>query len=317
MQIQLGVVMDPIRSIKIAKDSTFAMLLEAQERGWAVWYMELDDMFLTDGRPRARMQRVEVFEDEQRWYRLSDPKTESLSVLDAILMRKDPPFNMEYIYSTYILERAENEGVLVANKPSALRDINEKMFTAWFAQCTPPTLVTRRYQDVKDFMREHDDIIVKPLHGMGGASVFRVTSSDPNLNVILETLTDHQTRFAMVQRFIPEISAGDKRVLLINGEPTPYALARVPAPGENRGNLAVGAKGVGRPLSERDRWICGQVGPVLKDMGVLFSGLDIIGDYLTEINVTSPTGIRELDAIYEMNISASLLDAIEQRLGKG
>lgn len=306
--------MDPIGSIKIAKDTTFAMLLEAQSRGWPVYYMRLDDLFLRDGRPFARMRRLELFEDENKWYRLSAVETAPLSQVNAILMRKDPPFNMEYIYATYVLERAEIDGVLVVNKPRALRDINEKMFTAWFPECAPPTLVTRDYADVKDFLGEYGDIIIKPLEGMGGASVFRVSSTDPNLNVILETLTAHQTRYAMVQRFIPDISDGDKRVLLINGQPIPYALARIPAPGETRGNLAAGAKGVGRPLSERDNWICRQVGPVLKEMGVLFSGLDIIGDYLTEINVTSPTGVRELDTIYNLNISSDLLDVIEDRL---
>ena len=314
MTIQIGVVMDPIGSIKIAKDSTFAMLLEAQNREWRIQYMELNDLFLSDGKPYARMREVEVFQDFESWHRLSPESTKPLSSLDVILMRKDPPFNMEYVYTSYLLERAESEGVLVVNKPQALRDANEKVYTAWFSQCTPPTLVTREYQDIRSFLQQHDDIILKPLEGMGGASVFRVSSTDPNLNVVMETLTNNQTKFCMAQRFIPEITEGDKRVLVIDGEPTPFSLARIPAPGETRGNLAVGAKGIGKDLSERDRWICEQVGPTLKNAGILFAGLDIIGDYLTEINVTSPTGIRELDAIYKVNISGLLFDAIEKKL---
>ena len=311
MTIQLGVVMDPIGSIKVSKDSTFAMLLEAQSRDWSIHYIELNGIFLIDGVAHARTSEIELYADDIDWYRLGKQSTVPLSQLDAILMRKDPPFNMEYIYCTYILERAETEGTLVVNKPRALRDANEKMFTAWFPQCAPPTLVTREYQDIRAFMDRHGDTILKPLEGMGGASVFRVSESDPNLSVIMEDLTRHQTRYIMAQRFIEEITEGDKRVLMINGEPFPYALARVPAPGELRGNLAAGAKGVGKTLSERDLWICGQVGPVLKEKGIVFSGLDIIGDYLTEINVTSPTGIRELDRIYDENIAEKLLDAIE------
>lgn len=314
MTIQLGVVMDPIGSIKISKDSTFAMLLEAQARRWCIQYMELNDLFLLDDTPFARMCELELFEDHNRWHNLSATQTKALSELDVILMRKDPPFDMEYVYSSYLLERAESEGALVVNKPQALRDANEKMFTVWFPQCTPPTLVTREYQDIRTFLEKHQDIILKPLDGMGGASVFRVSATDLNVNVIMETLTEHQTKFVMAQYFIPEISAGDKRVLVINGEPLPYSLARIPAPGETRGNLAAGAKGVGKPLSDRDRWICQQVGPRLKELGILFAGLDIIGDYLTEINVTSPTGIRELDTIYKANISSHLLDVIEDRL---
>ena len=314
MTIQLGVVMDPIGSIKISKDSTFAMLLEAQARQWCIQYMELNDLYLLDEKPFARMRKLELIEDANKWHNLATIETKALSDLDVILMRKDPPFNMQYVYSTYLLELAENEGVLVVNKPRSLRDANEKMFTAWFPQCTPPTLVTREYQDIRTFLQQHQNVILKPLGGMGGESVFKVSASDPNVNVIMETLTDNQTRFVMAQRFIEEISDGDKRVLMIDGEPMPYSLARIPAPGETRGNLAVGAKGVGKPLSDRDQWICQQVGPQLKEIGVLFAGLDIIGDYLTEINVTSPTGVRELDTIYKDNISGRLLDVIENEL---
>jgi glutathione synthase len=229
-------------------------------------------------------------------------------------MRKDPPFDMEYIYATYLLERAEAAGVLVVNKPQALRDANEKIFATWFPECTPPTLVTRRADDILTFLKEHADIILKPLDGMGGASVFRLRDDDPNINVITETLTGHDSRFVMAQRFIREIQEGDKRILMIDGEPIPYALARIPAPGETRANLAAGGQGVGVALNEHDRWICQQVGPVLRDKGLLFAGLDVIGDYLTEINVTSPTCVRELDALYDLNISATLLDCIEARL---
>jgi len=311
MTVRLGVVMDPVESVNTVKDSTYAMLREAQKRRWGIEYMEMNDLYLSDGVARARTRRLEFRFDREPWYGLSEVNDTDLSQLDAILMRKDPPFDTEYIYSSYILERAEIGGALVVNKPQALRDANEKMFTAWFPQCAPPTLVTREYQDIRAFMDRHGDTILKPLEGMGGASVFRVSETDPNLSVIMEDLTRHQTRYIMAQRFIEEITEGDKRVLMINGEPVPYALARVPAPGELRGNLAAGAKGVGKTLSERDLWICGQVGPVLKEKGIVFSGLDIIGDYLTEINVTSPTGIRELDRIYDENIAGKLLDAIE------
>ncbi len=311
---RLGVVMDPIGSINIKKDSTFAMLLEAQARGWELHYMELGDLFLRDGVAFARRRSLKVFEDSSRWFEFGPETTSVLSELDVILMRKDPPFDMEYVYATYLLERAEAAGVLVVNKPRSLRDANEKLFTAWFPQCTPPTLVARRAALIRDFLAEHQDIILKPLDGMGGASVFRLRREDPNVNVVLETLTHKETRYAMAQRFIPEITQGDKRILMIDGEPIPFALARIPAAGETRGNLAAGGTGVGAPLSERDRWICREVGPVLRERGLLFVGLDVIGDYLTEINVTSPTCIRELDKLYGLHISAQLLDVIANRL---
>ena len=313
MTLRLGVVMDPIGSIKINKDSTFAMLLEAQARGWPIRYMEEHDLFLRDGELFARQRLLKLFDNAGRWFEWGEESTESLSALDVILMRKDPPFDMEYIYTTYLLERAEDAGVLVVNKPRSLRDANEKLFTAWFPQCTPPTLVTRSAAHIRGFLAEHGDIILKPLGGMGGESVFRLRRGDPNTSVALETLTADETRFAMAQRFIPEIAQGDKRILLVDGEPIPYALARIPAEGETRGNLAAGATGVGVPLSERDRWICTQVGPVLREKGLLFVGLDVIGDYLTEINVTSPTCIRELDRLYGLHISAGLMDAIAAR----
>jgi len=311
---RLGVVMDPIGSINIKKDSTFAMLLEAQARGWEIHYMELGDLFLRDGTACARRRSLKVSDDPGHWFDFGPEAIGALSELDVILMRKDPPFDMEYVYATYLLERAEAAGVLVVNRPRSLRDANEKLFTAWFPQCTPPTLVTRRAALIRDFLAEHQDIILKPLEGMGGASVFRLRREDPNVNVVLETLTHKETRYAMAQRFLPEITQGDKRILMIEGEPIPYALARIPAVGETRGNLAAGGTGVGVPLSDRDRWICREVGPVLRERGLLFVGLDVIGDYLTEINVTSPTCIRELDKLYGLHISAQLLDGIANRL---
>lgn len=316
MTIELGVVMDPIGAIQVYKDSTYAMLLEAQARGWRLHYMEMNDLSLRDGEPYARSRPLTLFTDEHRWFELGLEAHTPLSGLDVILMRKDPPFDLEYIYATYILERAEQHGVLVVNRPRALRDANEKMYTAWFPQCTPPTLVTREYADLRAFLEEHGDIILKPLEGMGGASIFRVTGQDPNFSVIMEVLTQHRGRYVMAQRYIPEIRDGDKRVLIVDGEPLPWVLARVPAPGELRGNLAAGAAGVGRDIGERERWIAGQVGPALKESGVLLAGLDIIGDYLTEINITSPTCIRELDAHFSVNISGRVMDAIEARLDR-
>lgn len=311
--MRIGFVMDPIGSITIKKDSTFAMLLAAQARGWSLRYMELNDLFMRDGVTHARTQAVSVREDPKDWYDLSDEEIVPLRSLDVVLMRKDPPFNMEYVYASYMLERAEDSGLLVINKPRSLRDANEKMFTAWFPQCCPPTLVSRDSRRLKEFLSEQKDIVVKPLDGMGGASIFRLGLGDSNVNVIFETLTRHGTRFAMAQRFIADISKGDKRILLIDGEPVPHALARVPAEGDLRGNLAAGAKGVGAELSQRDRWICAQVGPELKRRGLLFVGLDVIGDFLTEINVTSPTCIRELDALYGLDIAGKLMDLIERK----
>ncbi len=315
--IKLGVVMDPMASINAKKDSTLAMLLEAQSREWQLFYMEQGDLFLRDGTAYARMRELSVQEDLYHWFDLADEaQARPLAELDVILMRKDPPFDMEYIYTTYLLENAEAEGVLVVNKPQSLRDVNEKVYTTWFPQCCTPTLVSRNADQLRDFLFEHGDIILKPLDAMGGASVFRVREEDPNINVIIETLTRRETRFIMAQRYIPEISAGDKRILLIDGRPVPFALARIAAPGETRANLAAGGRGEGVSLNERDLWICEQVGPILREKGLIFVGLDVIGDYLTEINVTSPTCIRELDAIYDLNISGWLMDCIETRLAE-
>ena len=312
--IKLGVVMDPIGSINPKKDSTLAMLIEAQARGWQIMYMEQHDLFLKDNRAFAHMRRLKVSADLHDWFELSDGHQQPLGGLDIILMRKDPPFDVEYIYTTYLLDHAEKDGALVVNKPLALRNANEKLSTTWFPQCTAPNLVTRNAHQIKSFIAEHGDIILKPLSGMGGESIFRVQKHEPNINVIIEVMTDRGQKFVMAQRYIPEISEGDKRILLIDGEPVPYALARIAAPGETRANLAAGGTGVGVPLTRRDQWICQQVGLTLRDMGLLFVGLDVIGDYLTEINVTSPTCIRELDALYGLNISALLMDKIEARL---
>ncbi|BCX87702.1 glutathione synthase [Methylomarinovum tepidoasis] len=313
-RIKLGIVMDPIQNINIHKDSSFAMLLEAQARGWELEYMELGDLYLRDGRTFARMRRLVLRRDSQRWYAFEGETVQSLDCLDVILMRKDPPFDQEYIYATYLLECAEQKGVLVVNKPQSLRDANEKLFTAWFPQCCAPTLVARDPQRFRAFLAEQGEIILKPLDGMGGASIFYLHPEDPNVSVILETMTRHGSRFVMAQRYLPEIKDGDKRILLIDGEPVPYALARIPARGELRGNLAAGGRAEGRPLSERDRWICNQVGPELRRRGLIFAGIDVIGDYLTEINVTSPTCIQELDKLFGLNISAQLMNEIEARL---
>jgi glutathione synthase len=316
MEREIGVVMDPIGSIKIAKDSTFAMMLAAKNRGWRVQYMELSDLFMTGDRSRARMREVEVVDDSGGWYRFISEQTRPLDSLSVVLMRKDPPFDMEYIYATYLLEQAQRRGTRVVNDPQSLRDANEKVFTVQFPQCCPPTLITRSSMDIEKFLGEHEDIILKPLGGMGGFSIFRVTAGDPNFNVIVESLTGYGERFCMAQRFIPEIADGDKRILLVDGEPVPYALARIPRPGETRGNLAAGGTGVGRPLSERDRWIAAEVGPELRRRGIVFAGLDVIGDYLTEINVTSPTCIRELDSQFGLDIAADLMVRLEEGLGE-
>lgn len=314
MTIKFGMVMDPIGRININKDTSFAMLLEAQARGWELHYMELNDLFLSNGQAYARTRKLKVQRDPDLWHRFSDSQEIALAELDVIIMRKDPPFNSEYIYATYILEQAERQGVYVVNKPQSLRDANEKMYTAWFPQCCTDTLVARDPQKIRDFLAKHKEIILKPLDGMGGASIFYVRENDPNLSVILETMTDHANRFIMAQQYLPAVKDGDKRILVINGEPVPYCLARIPASGESRGNLAAGGKGEGRELSTRDRWIAEQVGPTLREKGLIFVGLDVIGDYLTEVNVTSPTCVQELDKQFGINISALLMDHIEQRL---
>lgn len=314
MTIHIGIVMDPIGSIKVHKDSSFAMLLAAQSRGWQLLYMEQSDLYLRDGRVFATMRQLHVSDDKGDWFQCSPPQERPVSELDVVLMRKDPPMDMEYLYTTYFLEDAERHGALVVNRPASLRDCNEKLFTGWFPQCCAPSLVSRDAARLRAFVTEYHDVVLKPLDAMGGASVFRVRQSDPNISVILETLTAMGKRTAMAQKFIPEIASGDKRILMVDGEPVPYALARIPAQGETRGNLAAGGRGEGVELSERDYWICAQVAPELRRRGLMFVGLDVIGDYLTEINVTSPTCIRELDAIYGLDIAGQLMDCIEKKL---
>ncbi|HEY4342648.1 MAG TPA: glutathione synthase [Steroidobacteraceae bacterium] len=313
--IRLAVVMDPIAGIKYAKDSTLAMLLAAQSRGFELHYLEQQDLFLRDGIAMGHARPLSVRADAAGWFTLGERNTRPLGQFDVILMRKDPPFDMEFIHTSYILGRAEEQGTLVANRPQGLRDMNEKVYTAWFPQCCAPTLITRSMSDMADFAREHGKIVAKPLDGMGGRSIFVTELADKNSRVIFETLTAQGTRYAMVQRYLPEIVAtGDSRVLLVDGEPVPYALARIPAADDNRGNLAAGAQGVGRPLNDRDRWLAAQIGPTLAARGMLFVGLDVIGGFVTEINVTSPTGIRELDKQFHIDIGDLLMQAIERRL---
>ncbi|GBE08804.1 glutathione synthetase [bacterium BMS3Bbin11] len=312
--IVIGVIMDPIEQINIVKDSTWAMILAAQKRGWQVRYMQQTDLFTSDGITYTESRAVKLLPGQDPWLELSPANTHKLSECSAILMRKDPPFDLEYIYTTYMLELIEQQGTLVVNKPQSLRDCNEKFFTTSFPLCAPPTLVTRSADRLRQFIRQHEDCIFKPLDGMGGSSIFRVQADDPNKGVIIETLTQKGATSIMAQRFIAEIREGDKRILMVNGNPAPYALARIPLAGETRGNLAAGGIGKGIALSDRDYWICEQVGPVLKEKGILFAGLDVIGDYLTEINVTSPTCIRELDKQFGLDIAGDLMDAIELRL---
>ncbi len=316
MHVRLGIVMDPIDRISFKKDSSLAMLLSAQSRGWSLFYMEQQDLYQLAGQARARMRSLQVFDNPQHWFELGDEIDEPLSDLTVILMRKDPPFDNEFVYSTYLLEQAEAAGSLVVNSPQSLRDCNEKLFATMFPQCTPATLVSRRPDILREFAKQQRDIILKPLDGMGGSSIFRHREDDPNLSVILETLTAHGTQQIMAQQYLPAIKDGDKRILMIDGEPVPYCLARIPAAGETRGNLAAGGRGEARPLTDKDRWIAEQVGPELRKRGLLFVGLDVIGEHLTEINVTSPTCIREIDNAFDTKIGDQLMDAIARKLAE-
>ncbi len=311
MTIKIAVIMDPIESIHTYKDSTFAMLLEAQRRSWSIYYIRPNSLYVLDGRPFAPAASLSVKDLSQNWYQLEDYADIELSEFNVILMRKDPPFNMEYIYTTYILELAQQAGTLVVNDPKALRNMNEKFSIVNFPNCCTPTLVTCDRQRINKFTNEHGDVVVKPMDAMGGESIFRISPDDTNKNSIIDQITDKGTTTIMVQRFIPKISQGDKRILIINGEPIDYAFARVPASGEFRGNLAAGGSGHGVPLSDKDRQICTEIKTTLVDNGILFAGIDVIGTYLTEINITSPTCIRELDAQYNLNISGILFDHIE------
>lgn len=307
---KLGMLMDPIKQIHVEKDTSFAILLAAQARGWENYYLEPQSIWLQDGICWGRMQKITVQDDPVNWFQLEDPIEQPLVDLDIFFMRKDPPFTMQYVYLTYLLEQAQHQGLTVINNPVSLRDANEKLFTAWFPQCCPKTLVTSQMDLIKEFVRNEKIAIIKPLDGMGGHSVFKASAQDPNLSVIIETLTDQGRRLVMAQHFIDKIREGDKRILLINGEPVPFALARIPHKHDFRGNLAAGAIGEGRELTERDFWICEQVGPTLREKGLIFVGLDVIGDYLTEINVTSPTCVRELDRLFQLDIAGQLLDSV-------
>ena len=311
---KLGIVMDPISAIDPKKDSSLAMLIEADKRDYEIYYMEQKDLKLIDGCATAQATIIEIFDDQKKWYKSKSNVSIDLKELNIILMRKDPPFDMEYIYTTYVLDKAEEDGVLIVNKPQSLRDMNEKVYTAWFPECTPSTLISRSMAEIKLFLGQHKKIVVKPLDGMGGKSIFVVDENDGNANVIIETLTNYGKCSAMAQVFIPEIKDGDKRILLIDGKPVPYALARIPSKDDNRGNLVMGAVGEGRNLTERDKLICSKISETLKKKGILFCGIDVIGDYLTEINSTSPTGIRELDSIYNLNIASDLFDVLEKKI---
>ena len=312
--LKIGIVMDPIESITPYKDSSLAMLLEAARRDAEIHYFQQRDLRLLGGRAVGESTILGVRDDDSDWFTLGATQEIDLGDLDVVLMRKDPPFDMEYVYTTYILDRARDAGALVVNHPQALRDMNEKAYTAWFPECTPLTLITRSVEEMRSFLAEQQHIVAKPLDGMGGKSIFAIKKGDKNANVIFETLTDDGRKFAMAQVFVPEIRDGDKRILLIDGEAVPFSLARIPSGDDHRGNLVMGATGVGQPLSDADKAICERVGPALRDAGVVFAGIDVIGDYLTEVNVTSPTGIRELDKQFDLNIAGLMFDAIEKRL---
>lgn len=311
MTTKLAVVMDPIAAIHYKKDTTLALLLEAKKRGWQLSYLEQKDLYVKDGIAWGLTRPLSVYEDPNKWYDLGEQQPHPLSTFDVILMRKDPPFDMEYIYTTYILEFAKNQGVRVINDPQSLRDANEKLFAQWFPECMPPTLVSKSHSLLRGFVLEHQDVVLKPLNSMGGGSIFRLTAKDYNINVAIEVLTNNGQCHIMAQRFLPEISQGDKRIFLINGQPIPYALARLPAPGEIRGNLVAGGHAQGVPLNKRDYWLCEQIGETLKQKGLFFVGLDVIGDSITEINVTSPTCVRELQSFYDVDVCGKFFDALE------
>ena len=314
MTIRLGVVMDPIEQINYKKDSTLAMLWAAGDQGWHIDYMTLPDLYLDAGKARARVRQVTAFRDPENFYELGEERDIDMGELDVVLMRKDPPFDNEFLYATHILDQAQRQGAWVVNRPQSLRDCNEKLFALQFPQCIPTLIVSRDPVRLRAFHREHQDVVMKPLDGMGGSSIFRLRPDDANVSVIIETLTNHGQTTIMAQKYLPEIVDGDKRILLIDGEPVDYCLARVPAVGESRGNLAAGGTGRAQPLTDQDRWIAEQVGPVAREKGLMFVGLDVIGDSLTEINVTSPTCIREIDTQFGTDIAGSLMDAIARKL---
>ncbi len=325
--IHIGFVLDPLDTLKTYKDSSVAMMLAAQKKSWTVHTMLQSDLYALDAQARAHTRIIDLTSaasnqtdsTENSWFDIRSEQDIALESLDIIFMRKDPPFDIEYITSTYILELAERQGSLIVNSPASLRDNNEKMFISMFPQCCTPFLVSRDMQRLRSFVEQRQqqaqqDVILKPLDGMGGASIFRVNPDDPNLSVILESVSEHGSKTVMAQQFIPEITAGDKRILLIDGDAVPYALARIPAEGETRGNIAAGGEGVGVALNERDHWICEQIAPVLREKNILFAGIDVIGDYLTEINITSPTCIRELDRIYSLDIAGDLMNRVAEKI---
>ena len=316
MALRIGVLMDPIATINTKKDTTLGLLRAASAAGHQLTYLEQADLTVRNGETMASLRSLTVYDDDTAWYAMGERYDASLSTLDVVLMRKDPPFDMEFFYTTQLLEDAERRGTLIVNRCASLRDCNEKLFATQFPECCPPLLVSRDPTALKAFHAEHGDVIFKPLDGMGGQSIFRVKENDPNLNVILETLTDNGGVTIMAQQYLPAIKDGDKRVLMINGEAVPFCLARLPMAGENRGNLAAGGSGIVQPLSDRDRWIAEQVGPTLREKGLLFVGLDIIGDYLTEINVTSPTCMREIDRAKDTQIAEQLIACIEQKVSE-
>ncbi|MGM0629994.1 MAG: glutathione synthase [Pseudomonadota bacterium] len=311
---KLAMVMDPIATVKTEKDTSFRLLLEAQARGYQCFYLEMGDLVIDNGQPMAFAREVRVQDQKSDFYSLSDSQYRPLEDFDVIMMRKDPPFDSEFLYATQILELAEQRGSLVANKPQSLRDCNEKLFTSWFADSIADTLVSSRADVIKAFHKKHGDVILKPLDGMGGASIFKVGADGSNLGVIIETLTEKGQRYAMVQKYLPEIKDGDKRILIINGEPVPYSLARIPSAGETRGNLAAGGSGRAQPLSDSDWALARKVAPELKKRGLIIVGLDVIGDRITEINVTSPTCMREIENAYDINIAEMVFQAIEEKL---
>jgi len=316
MALRIGVLMDPIATINTKKDTTLGLLRAASAAGHQLTYLEQADLNVRNGETMASLRSLTVYDDDTAWYAMGERYDASLSTLDVVLMRKDPPFDMEFFYTTQLLEDAERRGTLIVNRCASLRDCNEKLFATQFPECCPPLLVSRDPTALKAFHAEHGDVIFKPLDGMGGQSIFRVKENDPNLNVILETLTDNGGVTIMAQQYLPAIKDGDKRVLMINGEAVPFCLARLPMAGENRGNLAAGGSGIVQPLSDRDRWIAEQVGPTLREKGLLFVGLDIIGDYLTEINVTSPTCMREIDRAKNTQIAEQLIACIEREVSE-
>jgi len=316
-QKSLVAIMDPIESIKPQKDSSLAMLLEAKKRGWRIYYGTLGDIWLRDGEAFGRLTTLQVADDSSNWFEYGEVAVSLLGDMDVILMRKDPPFDMEYVAATYILERAEEHGALVVNRPQSLRDANEKAVLAWFPNCAPPTLISRSLDEMRAFIAEHGQVVVKPLDRMGGQAVFVTNADDGNHNVILETVSRQGARYTMVQKYLPEITdSGDKRILLIDGQPIPMALARIPSPGDHRGNIVAGARTEVRTLTDRDMWICERIGPTLRDCGLIFVGIDVIGEFMTEINVTSATGIRELERATDLRITAQLFDAISSKLAE-